>query len=117
LGRDEEQGAEKDDEGNCSLGPMAGGYYWLPTPGHPSVALDVVTCHQLGFDTEFGHVEMWNAVLDRLAAAWGQGRSRPAAAAQGLLLRFAKRASYQTGQTISNPPRGQIIDERTCLDP
>jgi hypothetical protein len=30
----------------------------------------VVTCHQLGFDAEVGHVEMWTAVLDRLAVAW-----------------------------------------------
>ena len=29
-----------------------------------------MTCHQLGFDAEVGHVEMWTAVIDRLAAAW-----------------------------------------------
>ena len=70
MGRDEEQGAEKDDEGACSPGPLTGGYYWLPAPGHPTICWDVVTCHQLGFDAEVGHVEMWTAVTDRLASAW-----------------------------------------------
>jgi hypothetical protein len=37
LGRDEEQSAEKDDEGARSSGLLAGGYYWLPTPGHPTI--------------------------------------------------------------------------------
>jgi hypothetical protein len=32
----------------------------------------VVTCHRLGFDSDAGHVEMWDAVIDRLAAAWGK---------------------------------------------
>jgi predicted transport protein len=31
-----------------------------------------MTCHQLGFDSEVGHVEMWTAVLDRLGVAWGK---------------------------------------------
>ena len=47
---------------------MTGGYYWLPAPGHPTICWDVVTCHQLGFDAEVGHVEMWTAVTDRLAS-------------------------------------------------
>ncbi len=70
MRRNEEQGAEKDDEGDCSPGEMTGGYYWLPAPGHPTICWDVVTCHQLGFDSEVGHVEMWTAVTDRLASAW-----------------------------------------------
>jgi len=32
----------------------------------------LVTCHQLGFDAEVGHVEMWTAVTDRLAVAWNK---------------------------------------------
>jgi hypothetical protein len=72
LRRNEEQGAEKDDEGDCSPGEMTGSYYWLPAPGHPTICWDVVTCHQLEFEAEVGHVEMWTAVLDRLAVAWGK---------------------------------------------
>ena len=49
---------------------MAGGYYWLPTPGQATISWDVVTCHQLGFDAVVGHVGMWTAVLDQLASAW-----------------------------------------------
>lgn len=51
---------------------LTGGYYWLPTPGDGSLSWDVVTCHRLGFDADAGHVEMWHAVIDRLAAAWGK---------------------------------------------
>jgi len=72
LRRNEEQGAEKDDKGDCSPGEMTGGYHWLPTPGYPTISWEVVTCHQLGFEAEVGHVEMWTAVLDRLAVAWGK---------------------------------------------
>ena len=54
---------------------LTGGYYWLPTPGHATISWDVVTCYQLGFDAEVGHVEMWNAVLDRLASAWHKDSS------------------------------------------
>jgi len=49
---------------------MVGGYYWLPTPGHAKPSWVLVTCQQLGFDAEVGHVEMWTAALDRLAVAW-----------------------------------------------
>jgi len=40
---------------------LTGGYYCLPAPGNPTICWDVVTCHQLGFDAEVGHVKMWNA--------------------------------------------------------
>jgi hypothetical protein len=49
---------------------QTGGYYWLPSPGDGSLTWEVVTCHLLGFDSEAGHVEMWQAVIDRLASAW-----------------------------------------------
>ena len=92
MRRNEEQGAEKDDKGDCSPGEMTGGYYWLPAPGHPTICWDVVTCHQLGFDAEVGHVEMWTAVTDRLASpGLAQGRSGPAATAQELRLWLANR--------------------------
>lgn len=51
---------------------LTGGYYWLPSPGDGSPTWDVVTCHDLGFDEEDGHVEFWHAVIDRLATAWGK---------------------------------------------
>ena len=51
---------------------LTGGYYWLPTPGDGSPSWDVLTCHQFGFDAEAGHVEMWDAVINRLAVAWGK---------------------------------------------
>jgi hypothetical protein len=51
---------------------LTGGYYWLPTPGDGSPSWHVVTCHRLGSDAEAGHVEMRDAVIDRLAAAWGK---------------------------------------------
>ena len=70
MRRNDEEGAEKDDEGARSSGLLAGGYYWLPAPGHPTICWDVVTCHQLGFDAEVGHVDMWTAVIDQLATAW-----------------------------------------------
>lgn len=51
--------------------PLDGGYYWLPSPGEKALAWDVVTCHDLGRDATFGHVELWPAVVGRLALAWG----------------------------------------------
>lgn len=51
---------------------LTGGYYWLPTPGDGSLSWDVVTCHELGFDAEVGHVKIWVAVIERLANAWGK---------------------------------------------
>ena len=32
----------------------------------------MVTSHQLGFDAETGHGEMWDAVIERLALAWAK---------------------------------------------
>ena len=52
---------KKDDKGARSPREMVGGYYWLPTPGHAKPSWVLVTCHQLGFDAEVGHVEMWTA--------------------------------------------------------
>lgn len=52
--------------------PMEGGYYWLPSPGENLPSWDVVTCHDLGHDADLGHVDLWPAVVGRLAAAWGR---------------------------------------------
>jgi len=54
------------------MAKRTGGYYWLPapSPGNGSPSWSVMTRRQLGFDAETGHVEMWDAVVDRLAALW-----------------------------------------------
>ena len=48
-----------------------GGCYWIPAPGEDRPVWEVATCHRLGFYSEAGHVEMWDAVIDRLADLWG----------------------------------------------
>jgi hypothetical protein len=50
--------------------PLEGGYYWLPSRGDGLVTWEVLTCHELGFDAEAGHVDFWPAVIDRLAKSW-----------------------------------------------
>lgn len=52
--------------------PLVGGYYWFPTPMGSGLAWAVLTCHDLGFDAEVGHVDLWPAVVERLATAWGR---------------------------------------------
>ena len=52
--------------------PMTGGYYWFPTQAGDTVEWSVLTCHDLGFGAEEGHVDMWPSVIDRLATAWGR---------------------------------------------
>src|SRR5690242_4328870 len=52
--------------------PLVGGYYWLPTPTQGGVAWAVLTCHDLSQGPEVGHVDLWPAVVDRLAFAWGR---------------------------------------------
>jgi hypothetical protein len=52
--------------------PLLGGYYWFPTSTMDGLSWDVLTCHDLAFDAEVGHVDMWPTVVDRLAAAWGR---------------------------------------------
>ncbi|WP_165248024.1 hypothetical protein [Paludisphaera soli] len=51
---------------------LVGGYYWFPTPTGCGTTWTVLTCHDLGFDPEVGHVDLWPTLVDRLAAAWGQ---------------------------------------------
>ncbi len=52
--------------------PLVGGYYWFPTPTGGGTNWTVLTCHDLGFDDEVGHVDLWPSLVDRLAAAWGR---------------------------------------------
>ena len=32
----------------------------------------MLTCHEIGFDAEVGHVDLWPAVIDRLAKTWNK---------------------------------------------
>jgi hypothetical protein len=53
---------------------LCGGYYWFPGPNGETVTWEVLTCHELGFDAEVGHIDLWPSVLDRLATAWGKDK-------------------------------------------
>ncbi len=50
--------------------PLTGGYYWFPTRAGDTIAWSVLTCHDLEFDPDDGHFDMWPSVIDRLASAW-----------------------------------------------
>ncbi|MFO0887733.1 MAG: hypothetical protein U0790_01160 [Isosphaeraceae bacterium] len=73
--------------------PLVGGYYWFPSPLDGRTAWAVLTCHDLGFDAEVGHVDLWPAVVDRLAAAWG---------------RDARTLRRQLGDRYTGLPRGRV---------
>jgi len=51
---------------------LEGGYYWFPSPVDGSITWDVLTCHELGFDAEIGHADLWLIVIERLATAWNK---------------------------------------------
>ena len=53
-----------------------GGYYWLPEPSNGGIAWAVLTCHDLGLGPEVGHVDLWPAVVERLAATGAGMRGR-----------------------------------------
>lgn len=57
-------------------GPLTGGYYWFPAPADGSVEWSVPTCHDLGFDPDEGHFDMWPSIIDLLATAWGRDAVR-----------------------------------------
>ncbi len=50
--------------------PLTGGYYWFPTRAGDTITWSVLTCHDLGFDPDDGHFDMWPSVIDRLASVW-----------------------------------------------
>jgi hypothetical protein len=72
---------------------LTGAYYWFPVPGEGSVTWQVLTCHDLGRDAEVGHIDLWPAVIDRLAEAWREHAGR---------LRRRLRDAY------SGLPRGRV---------
>jgi hypothetical protein len=52
--------------------PLQGGYFWLPSSRNGQVAWDVLTCHEIGFDAEVGHLDLWPTVIGRLAKIWNK---------------------------------------------
>jgi hypothetical protein len=69
--RDEElgSGANLSDR---QIRPLAGGYYWFPSPGNDSITWNVLTCHDLGCDADVGHADLWLKVIARLAHVWNK---------------------------------------------
>lgn len=63
-------------EGRRRPGPLTGGYYWFPTQAGETIAWSVLTCHDLGFDPDDGHFDMWPSVIDRLASVWRRDAGR-----------------------------------------
>jgi hypothetical protein len=52
--------------------PLTGGFFWFPAPEGDRVGWSVLTCHDLGFDEDRSHLEIWPTVIERLACAWGR---------------------------------------------
>lgn len=52
--------------------PRTGAYYWLPIPPLRSLTWRVLSCHDLGFDDDRSHFELWPAVIPHLATIWGR---------------------------------------------
>ena len=98
--------------GHDGQAPLTGGYFWLPTPGDATLAWDVVICHDLGFDAEVGHVEMWTALIDRLAVAWDKDAA--------VLRRTLKDCCYGLPRGRITRPRSRFLvlhgDDSPCSD-
>jgi len=62
----------------------------------------VLTCHDLGFDPEVGHVDLWAAVVDRLAGAWGRD-------AGGLRRRLADRYTGLPRGRVTRPGKTVLV--------
>jgi hypothetical protein len=50
--------------------PLTGAYYWVPIPPLRSLGWRVLSCHDLGFDEESSHLEIWPSVIPHLATVW-----------------------------------------------
>ncbi|MFO0887603.1 MAG: hypothetical protein U0790_00500 [Isosphaeraceae bacterium] len=53
-------------------GALVGGYYWFPSPLDGRTAWAVLGYATWASMPGVGHVDLWPAVVDRLAAAWGR---------------------------------------------
>jgi hypothetical protein len=72
MGMPVTRGSGRKADNNRRSEAFSGGYYWFPTRNNGAVNWEVLTCHELGFDAEVGHVDLWPSVLDRLSSAWGR---------------------------------------------
>jgi hypothetical protein len=52
--------------------PLAGGYYWIPSPRLRSFDWDLLSCHDLACDEDQSHYDIWPKVLSHLAELWGR---------------------------------------------
>jgi hypothetical protein len=84
-----------------SLRPQTGGYYWFPTPADDGVRWSVLSCRQLGFGSDVGHVAMWPFVIRRLAVAWARE--------EGPLRRALKLCCYGLSRGRVTRPQGQFL--------
>jgi hypothetical protein len=82
--------------------PLLGGYYWFPTPAPNGITWSIVTCRDLGCNSDAGHdADLWPRLMVPLAAAWGK---------DALILKRRLALSY-TGL-----PRGRVTrPEKTFL--
>jgi hypothetical protein len=87
---------------NARPRPLTGGFYWLASPSYGFTAWHVLTCHDLGFGPDTGHLDLWPAVVERLAAAWG----RDARALRRLL---ADRYTGLPRGRVTRPGRSRLI--------
>ena len=60
------------DPNETPLFPRTGAYYWLPIPPLRSLTWRVLTCHELGFEEDDSHLDIWPAVIPHLAMIWGR---------------------------------------------
>jgi hypothetical protein len=81
--------------------PLIGAYYWVPIPPLRSLNWRVLTCHDLGFDEDHSHFELWPAVIPHLATIWD---------------RDPKAMKRRLGRHCYGLPRGRVTrPEKTYL--
>jgi hypothetical protein len=79
------------DEGR--IRSLTAGYFWFPVPDAGSVNWELLTCHDLGRGAEVDRIDLWPAVIDRLAEVWRRDAK---------VVRRRLRGSY------SGLPRGRV---------
>lgn len=66
-------GAQIDSDRTRGSKPFTGAYYWFPTPAPEGVNWSIVTCRDLGCDSDAGHdADLWPRLMTPLAATWGK---------------------------------------------
>ena len=52
---------------------MTGGYYWFPSSTKDGITWSVVTCRDLGCESDDGHdADLWPRLIHRLAETWSK---------------------------------------------